>query len=260
MEIVIDKSYLQGAPAKTIRSLCEEHIVLFSETLLYEILTSDKLTRDSCFAKLPLTDNPVVLIPRIGPLIRYEIEYMAASRILDHQLEFPYRFNPRFRDHTFRHSAHEEATLHQWQSDVDKEVLRFRNIATSLSVWCPALKSVSGEELKNVCRDLKKQACRDLKIIRMIYRDISPVGFPPDHLLGPAWALFRWVQTKVLFALDYLGRYGFGELLNIPKRVEHDIHDSDYVAFGALSGTLATRDNDIAYNFLLCYPDGRLLS
>lgn len=234
--------------------------MLFTEALLYEILTSDRRTRDRCFTKLPVANNPVVLIPRMGPLIRYEIErHAAASPILDHRVAFPYRFNPRFRDQTFRHSDHEEATLCRWQSDVKQEVLRFNDVATSLSVWCPDLKSVTGEELKNACQDLKKQACRDCKVIQMIYRDISQDGFPPGHLLGHSWALFRWVQAKVLFALDYLGRYGFAELPNVPRRVEHDIHDSEYVAFGALSGALATRDGDIAGNFLLCYPDGRLL-
>ena len=184
MEIVIDKSYLQGASTEIVRSLCEEHSVLFTEALLYEILTSDSHTRDKCFAKLPVTDNPVVLIPRMGPLIRYEIErHTAASPILDHRLSFSYRFNPRFRGQTFQHSDHEEATLRQWKSDVGKEVLRFNDVATSISHWCPDLKSVSGEKLKSACQVLKEQACRDLNVIRKIYRDISPAGYPPDQLV-----------------------------------------------------------------------------
>jgi hypothetical protein len=42
--------------------------------------------------------------------------------------------------------------------------------------------------------------------------------------------------------------------------VEHDIHDMDYVIFGALCGALATKDVDVANNFLLSCPDGKLLS
>lgn len=201
-----------------------------------------------------------MLIPCIGPLIRYEVERQAAaSPILDHRIAFSYRFNPRLRDRTFHHSAYEESILHQSQSDVGEKVSRFNDVATSVSVWCPSLKSVCGEALKIACEDLKGQACRDPEVIRMIYRDISPVGFPPASLLGPSWALFRWVQAKLLFSLDHIGRYGISELPNVPRRIEHDIHDIEYLLFGALCGALATRDKDIGVNFLLCCPEGKLV-
>jgi hypothetical protein len=41
MHVVIDKSYLQGASVDTIQRLCGEHKVLFIETLLYELLTTE---------------------------------------------------------------------------------------------------------------------------------------------------------------------------------------------------------------------------
>lgn len=261
MEIVIDKSYLQGTPGEEVRRLCEEHTVLITETLLYELLTTDEPSRRRCFAKLPEKDNPVMLIPCTGPLFRYEIEKQrAASPIVDHRVAFSFCFNPRFKSRTFEHSAHEVATLEQWRCDVGSEVLRFQEIGMDVAAWCPSLKTVSGQALKVACGDLKEQACVDIEVVRMIYRSISPDGFPCASLLDPSWALFRWVQSHLLFALDYLGRYGFGDLPNIPKRVEHDIHDIDYVIFGALCGALATKDADIANNFLLSCPDGKLLS
>jgi hypothetical protein len=65
--------------------------------------------------------------------------------------------------------------------------------------------------------------------------------------------------VHLLFALDYVSRYGFSALAEIPKRVEHDLHDIQYVLFGALCGALATRDEDIACNFTLACPEGTLL-
>lgn len=261
VEIVIDKSYLQGAPSETIRKLCEEHTVVFTETLFYELLSTEEIIRDRCFAKLPASDNPVVLIPCLGPLIRCEIEKQkTASPILDHRLALSFRFNPRLSSRTFQHSAHEKATLEQWRRDVEGKVSRFHQVATGVSSWCPSLKAVSGEALRIACKDLKKQACADAEIVRMVYRDIRPEGFPPASFLDPSWALFRWVQVNLLFALDYLGRYGFAELESLPQRVEHDIHDIEYVIFGALCGALATRDDDITDNFLLSHSDGKLLN
>lgn len=261
MEIVIDKSYLQGAPGEEVRRLCEENTVLFTETLLYEMLTTDESSRRKCFAKLPQRDDPVLLMPRTGPLFRYEIEKQrAASPIVDHRVAFSFCFNPRLGGLTFQHSAHEVATLDQWRCDVESEVARFHEVATGVSAWCPSLKTASEKARRVGCEDLKKQACADIEVVRMIYQSISPDGFPCASLLDPSWALFRWVQSHILFGLDYLGRYGFADLPNMPKRVEHDIHDIDYVIFGALCGALATKDADIANNFLLSCPDGKLLS
>lgn len=260
MEIVIDKSYLQGAATDEVRCLCEEYIVLFAETLLYELLTTDEPTRDACFAKLPAKDNPVVLIPRAAPLFRHEIERRRpASPVVDHRIAVPFRFNPRLTRRTFRHPPDEEAALGEWRREVEREVATFHEIATGVTAWCPTLKTVSGETLRAACGDLKQQLCAETEIVRKVYRSLELEGFPCASMLDPSWALFRWVQAHLLFSLDYVGRYGLAELPNIPKRVEHDIHDIQYVMFGALCGALATRDGEIAANFKLARPDGTLL-
>ena len=260
MEIVIDKSYLQGASGETVRRLCEEHTVLFTETLFYELLTTAESVRDACFAKLPARDNPVALIPRTGPLFRYEIEHRrAASPIADRRLAVTFRFNPRLTSRTFLHPADEETALAEWRREVDQEVATFHEVATGVSAWCPDLKTASGQTLRTACEDLKRQACSDAEITRRVYRSLGLEGFPCASLLDPSWALFRWVQAHLLFSLDYVGRYGFGELPQIPRRVEHDIHDIQYLLFGALCGALATKDAEIASNFMLACPEGTLL-
>jgi hypothetical protein len=64
----------------------------------------------------------------------------------------------------------------------------------------------------------------------------------------------------LLYSLDYIARYGFTDLEKMPKRIEHDIHDMQYVLFGCLCGALATKDRDIMKNFRLACPEGKLLS
>lgn len=62
MQLIIDKRYLQGASAHELRSLCAEHTVLFIETLLYELLTTEEeAVRKACFVKFPETNDNVVL-------------------------------------------------------------------------------------------------------------------------------------------------------------------------------------------------------
>lgn len=262
MQIVIDKSYLQGAATETIRRLCEEHTVLFTESLLYEILTATEPVRRACFAKLPARKNPIVLIPCVGPLLRYEIEHrQAASPLIDYRLPFTFEFNPRLSTGTFRHPPNEEETLAQWRQEVKREVETFHLVATEVAVWCPQLRELSGDARRVACEDLKRQTGADANVIRNIYHSLEGLeGFPPASVLDSSWVLFRWVQVHLLFALDYVSRYGFSEPAAIPKRVEHDMHDIQHVLFGALCGALATRDSDVACNFTWACPEGILLA
>jgi hypothetical protein len=79
MQIVIDKSYLQGASLSILRGLCVEHSVLFTETMLYELLTTSKeAVRRACLDKLSEIGANIILIPCTGPLFRYEIEHERA--------------------------------------------------------------------------------------------------------------------------------------------------------------------------------------
>ena len=261
MEIVIDKSYLHGASTETVRRLCEEHNVLFTEALLYELLTTEESKRVGCFAKFPEKENPVTLIPRAGPLLRYENKHLrAASPLIDHRIKVDFRFNPKLATETFQHSPDEETALAEWRDDVKREVETFHEVATGVSAWCPRLLTASGKELCIGCEDLKRQACTDPDVVRGVYRSLDLEGFACPRLLDPSWVLFRWTQAHLLFSLDYIFRYGFADLKKIPKRVEHDIHDIQYFIFGCLCCGLATKDKNIMHNFSLACSEGKLFS
>jgi hypothetical protein len=261
VEIVIDKSYLQGATTECVRSLCEEHNVLFTETLFYELLTTEASERTACFAKFPEKENPVTLIPRAGPLLRYENRHLrAATPLIDHRIEGDFRFNRGLTTGTFKHSPDEETALAEWRQDVMHEVEVFHEVATSVSAWCPRLRTVSGAVLKEGCEELKRRACDDPEVVRNVYRSLDLAGFASASLLDLSWVLFRYIQAHLLFSLDYIPRHGFADMNKIPKRVEHDIHDLQYFIFGCLCGGLATKDKDIMQNFRLACPEGKLLS
>ena len=260
MQIVIDKSYLQGVSSEIVHRLCEEHTVLFLETLLYELLTATESERNLCFGKFPETDNPVMLIPRPGPLLRYENKHLrAASPLIDHRIPVTFRFNPQLVSGCFQHAPNEQTALTKWRQQVMHEVETFHDIATGVSAWCPRLLTVRGEALRSACEDLKRQASTDADVVRGVYRSLELEGFASSSLLDPSWVLFRWIQAHLLFALDYIARYGFADLGKTPKRIENDIHDIQYVLFGCLCGALATRDSDIRRNFQLARPEGRVL-
>jgi hypothetical protein len=92
MEIVIDKSYLQGACPDKIRGLCAEHTVLFIETLLYELLTTEAAVQRRCFDRLSEENDNVIVVPCTGPLFRHEMEHQRpASPLIDHRVQITFQ-------------------------------------------------------------------------------------------------------------------------------------------------------------------------
>lgn len=260
MLVVIDKSYLQGTSTEKVRSLCGEHTVLFIEALLYELLTSEnEAVRTACLAKFPENaGDAIVLIPRVGPLFRYEMQHQRpASPLIDHRVDATLEA---LVAGVSSRPLDEQGTLAEWRQEVQREVDTFRQVATGVSAWCPALLDAPSAVLSSACDDLKRQACSDADVVRKVYRGLELDGFPCAELLDRSWALFRWVQMHLLFGLDYIRRYGFADLAAVPRRIEHDIHDLQYALFGALCGALATKDAGVASNFAIACSDGVVLS
>lgn len=259
MQVVIDKSYLQGVSADQLHRLCAQHTVLFTETLLYELLTTaDEAVRTACLAKLPETNDSVVLIHRTGALLRHEMQHRRpAAPLTDHRVEATYRG---LVAGVSSRPLNEDPALADWKLEVEQEVNRFDEVATGVSAWCPALLDARGSVLRTACDHLKRQACSDADVVRRVYRSLGLEGFPCASLLDSTWALFRYVQMHLLFGLDHIRRYGFTGLAVVPRRLEHDVHDLQYALYGTLCGALATRDSDVARNFSLACPEGALLS
>ncbi len=72
--ILIDKSFLRGAKSDEISQLANSHKLLMTESLLYECTKEAPSERARLFRKFPDAENPYILIPSVGPLLRYEVE------------------------------------------------------------------------------------------------------------------------------------------------------------------------------------------
>ncbi len=259
MQLVIDKSYLQGTSAENLQAHVSHHTILFPESLLYELLTTEReAVRRTCLTKLTHINGSIKLLPSTGPLFQHEIVHQQpAYPVIDHTLPIT------FQDLVAGVAScplDEQLALGQWKLEVRREVEAFDLVAKSLAEWCPELKTAKRSVLGQACGELKEQACTDADVVRRIYGSLGLEDFPRASLIDPAWITFRWVQMHILFGLDHISRYGFGNLDGIPKRVEHDVHDFQYALFGTLCGGLATTDLGIKQNFRLACPYGFLLS
>jgi hypothetical protein len=78
--------------------------------------------------------------------------------------------------------------------------------------------------------------------------------------IGANWALFRWVQTQIIYGLIFRNKYsgsvpdGAGD--NFWRRAEHDMLDSHYVLLASLAGAIATRDNGMKNIFMKICSSG----
>jgi len=80
---------------------------------------------------------------------------------------------------------------------------------------------------------------------------------------GPEWALYRWTQVTLLYALELLEKHGqlAPEKLTTKQRekFQHDVIDMQYVVLGVLQGALASKDKRMRAMFKLLRPDGAVL-
>lgn len=72
-EVILDKSYLDGASAAEVANVCERYTALMPQELFFEMMTTCPKSQRRCFAKLPDRDSPVALIPPVGVLIDFEL-------------------------------------------------------------------------------------------------------------------------------------------------------------------------------------------
>lgn len=112
----------------------------------------------------------------------------------------------------------------------------------------------------------------EIDAILSFYRNSIASAVPPpgERLLPSAefltqdWALFRWRQIQLLFALDAYCRYG-GRVPQAPtgkayEKIEHDVLDAHYLILGTLEGAFATREKKLQRWYLLLCSEGRLYS
>ena len=265
MNIVIDKSFLDGASKNRVRRLCEEEIVLFSESLFFELMTTSMASQKRCFSKFPEGPNPVKLIPNAGTLLRYEIENQAqCTPLLKQAIVGDFQFNERLREGTYVAQGVELKSLTEWNDQVKSDTEDFLVRCSIVHQFFPELNGIEYKYFATAIENARVRVAEDEDFVKEIYRsfldEYAPPNAPAPELLGPDWALFRWVQCQLLSALRMFGKYQ-GKI-DLPAsdgvftRAEHTMHDIYYTILATLCGSLATGDQEIIDDFCLACPDG----
>ena len=262
MQLVIDKNYLQASKKEEIHQLVSEHDVIVPQVLFFELLTTSHDSLKHCVSKLPEAHGAYAMIPGIGKYVSLEAERKtAATPILDCKFPNEPRINYRWPNDGFQISADQSATRSEWIKIKEQEVKLFHSLAMRVPEWFPKLDKMSDSSLRRrECDDIKIELCSNPQNVRDFYDSLKIEGYPPGSLISPSWAIFRHTQINILYCLDHFARHGRSISEDPPKSVENEVHDLEYVIFGALCGALVSDDQAMQRNFKLACPNGNLLS
>lgn len=258
--ILLDKSYLQGAPSLEVQDLCGGRLVLMNETLFFETLLSKPRKRRSCFSKLMSRENPVLLVPHMGTLIRGEVnERRACGPVESLKLSGDWHFNGRILDDPLQLTVAQQAGVNAWRGQEEGSLEQFLETAKIAYRTFPALRTLRAGDTLEVIRNHRQAVARDRDGLLEFYENTRPPGFPPASSLDDSWAVFRWYQVQAMAAGEfYIAHHTNWDVDR--KKVLNEVRDLDYTAVALLVGAIASRDKTIIERFKTLEPDGEVVS
>lgn len=261
MEVVLDKSYLQGASAGDVSNLCISENVLMSESLFYELLTTEPEVRANCFKKIPQIDNPLTLVPNVGTILRFEIQNKSPClNIKEVSTNIRYQFNKRLVSPDFKFTPQQEKSISEWKKVIRSRIDDFKKKSAVVIGWFPRIKGFKAGSDPEPIEQAKSLICKDHNVVKKTYEQIKYHTFPNTEIINERWALFRWIQVHILAALEYVRKYGDGNSEAISKKIENEFLDLDYCITALLVGALASRDISMIERFKHINPKGIVIS
>ena len=209
VEIVCDKSYLDGAATAEVVDVCGRHTVLMPHELFFEMMTTSPASWRRCFAKLPDRDTPVAVISPVGVLVDFERQHHEACVPLSRHgvNRNPFAFNRRLRDGAFVPSTEDSVHLMAWQNQVDTDTRAFMDTCLRVSDVFPGLTGLRHAGLPAALETARRMIATNFNLVRRIYGAGAPSDAPPPDRIGPRWAVFRLFQCRMLSALRMFARY-----------------------------------------------------
>ncbi len=263
-QVVLDKSFLDRKGPSEVAKLCEQAVVVMSESLFYELITTDKDSLQRCFMRLPNHHNPVMLV-ELGTLLHFEIEKgHPYGELTEHAVKEHYNFNERLRDGTFVFKGKVNEVREQWQDIVKKRTQDFIDRCRYVYEYFPELNRIPWRDFPGAIDKARRKVAEDHDFVRNICtKHIGLEGYLGPTKLDANWAWFRYIQCQLLGSLRLFGKWqgkypeDGGE--RFYTETEHSMLDIDYVVMGVLAGGIATFDKQIREDFLMVCPHGELI-
>lgn len=226
--ITIDKSYLFGSSKADLQLLFNRYEVVMTEALYYELVTAEPKHRARCFYRLPETDNPVVLIPNVGAILRWEalnqepLENL--GKIARREI---FRFNPSLIKLEYVLEKEPLCILEKWRSDVADRVRQLTDQARTITEALPELADFYPGQNARQIEEVKRRICTEREFVGSFYFN-DEIQAPSFEKINEEWAIYRWLQIRVLAALDYFKKHGVMSNFGEAKFIENEYLDLEF--------------------------------
>jgi len=266
MNVIVDKSWLTKIGRNKLQTFSRNKILLLIDAFGYEIFSTDQSDIDkkeqamSLWQKLYLVRSFVKLTWGIGYFFDFEINnQVPIDKISNHY--FPVNFKPseNLLDGTAVFSYEEMMALfkHMHQYEVEG-VNSYKQISAGVHNYIPELRNIKVGYNREDIMFIYNKVAQDYDFVKFVYNDFRPEHFPPTKLLDQNWVIFRWLQTNLLYGIDYTRKYGVDNLeIDTPKFINTNI-DINYVILGVLGDSIATFDKDLKFFYKLLYPGKKI--
>lgn len=267
-ELIIDKSFLDAAPAREVLALFAAHAPVMTHELFYELMTTDEKSRTWCFRKFPDQINPIPLVPNVGYLMRLEAERKTpCTSLVKDQIPERFVFNRKLREGAYVFEGEVLKHVDEARAEVAQDTKGFSERCMIVHQFFPELSGIEVNRLPAAVSDARRKVASDVQFVRDTYASFidehAPAYAPDPAILSPDWAWFRWVQCQILGGLRIFGRYRGSVPADAGApfwtRIEHTMLDVYYVIQGAITGAIATGDTEVQDDFHLVRPDGLLV-
>lgn len=248
--------------------LSERYQFVVTGPLFYELLTASEESRVRCFAKFPSQPNPALLVDHVGTLMHKELVHgRAAGKPSENRINIAFQFNPELAEWGYELPLQATRALEHQSIELSSEIHQVIEISkTSEGLFGPLLSGSQQEQ------DHARSAAEDLiancDAVRDFYGALeSPnaaFSYPSKDIVNSGWAVLRWLQCKMLFALDIHIRYrgNVDNMLSsrVLEKLEHDLQDMQHLTLAVLEGAFATNEKKLQRWWRLLMPTGDLIS
>jgi len=245
MNIAVDKCFLQGASKQELESVFEKYRVLMPEILFHELLTTERTYRARCFSRIPKRENPMVLVPNVGPILRWEVTHHQPMRNIDVvAIDDRFQFNPGLIDENYDMGYEQRVNLEEWKVEMATHVTYFAEGSSKIYKVFPDIEHyVPGQDTLRI-DEAKRMVCQDDDFIKAVYNNGEDENWPKTNQIFNEWAIFKWLQIRLLGSLEYFRMYG-PRVMEV-EIIENAYFDLEYCLVGCICGEFATRDKTLS--------------
>lgn len=258
VKVVVDLSFFIQSSKDDLVRWSRLQPLLFPHAFFLELFTHDDDPKQReqqrwAYDKFPPRENLGSTVPNIGTLLRHERDNQipAGPSLSDFERSDLY-LNPDMALGFYQFPEECSAVIDRLKAQVREASTLLPQLTHEMvASWFPKLASCSGSQRQTVVSEITGKVAVNDDLIRDIYSDHAPKGFPSADHIDQRWAIFWHTRFNLLICLKHFERFHENDPTQpSAKRLDNEVLDLEYLTLGALAGGLASNDAKTIRRFL----------